>query len=109
MKDAPESQRTCSDRDDQCRKEFFECLGLEILAPGWSSVAMGAGEAAGPYFGAKAYQHAAARNLSVPMRSSIVRRHLSISRRISPITALASIILAEGICLAREIKCLDGR
>jgi hypothetical protein len=103
-------QASCPRQTERdCRAEFFRCLGNEILSPGWSTVAMGAGEAAGPYYGAKAFQHAASRNLSYPLKSSIVRGALSISRAAGPVAALGSLIAAEGVCLLREIECVDAQ
>jgi len=92
-----------------CRTEFFKCLGNQILSPGWSTVTMGAGEAAGPYYGAKAFQHAASRGLSYPLKSSVVRGALSVSRAAGPVAALGSIIAAEGVCLLREIDCVNSQ
>lgn len=95
--------------ETDCRVEFFKCLGQEVLAPGWSTAAIGAGEAAGAYYGARAYQHAASRTLSYPLRSSIVRGALSVSRTAGPGSILVSVIIAEGICLLREIECVNSQ
>ncbi len=52
-------------------------------------------------------KHAASKGLSYPLKSSIVRRCLSIGSKAGPTTTLGLIIFCEGICLMEEIKCLN--
>ena len=94
---------TCPTKD--CLQVFWDCMAYtlgDIL-----DIATGIGAAGSSYYEASAYQHAAARNLTYPLRSSIFRGLLEASSRVPVYGALGAIIIAEGICLKAEIDCLN--
>jgi len=101
----PAGPKTCPTRD--CLKEFGDCMAntlAEIL-----DIALGVGEAGSSYYEALAWQHAASRNLTVPLRSSIVRNYLARGRVFLPYAVVGTFLVAEGICLNKEIQCVNSQ
>ena len=88
-----------------CLKEFFNCLADCFIAPGISTVASQGGEAAGVYYTGRAWQHAAARGLNTPLRSSIFRPLLRLGNILGPIGTLGALVGCETYCLWREAQC----
>ena len=82
-----------------CGESFIKCMGEILVAPGWSTWAQGLGDAASYYYTAKAWQHAASRLLTYPLRSSIVRGFLLIGKNLGFYTTLAIIDIAGIYCL----------
>jgi hypothetical protein len=76
-----------------------------MIGPGWSTFTMAGGEAAGYYYTASAFGHAASRNLIYPMRSSIFRSLLGLGSKLPGIGFFGTLILAEGYCIWKEIEC----
>ncbi len=103
------SQGGCNKNKKDCLNGFFNCLGETVLGPGWSTFAMAGGQTVGEVSTALAWQHAASNSLTYPLRSSIVRNYLAVGTKAFPLVTWGSIIIAEGFCLAEEIKCVNGQ
>ncbi|MEM3444001.1 MAG: RHS repeat-associated core domain-containing protein [Candidatus Nanoarchaeia archaeon] len=101
-------KKDCKEKPRDCRMEFFRCVGECLMGgPDLLSLIGPGGEAVGQYCTAQAWRHAARRNLSYPLKSSIVRRCLSIGNKAGPLFTLINILLCEGKCLMEEIKCIN--
>jgi hypothetical protein len=94
---------------DKCLKVFMDCMADTLGAPGWSNVTTSGAAAYADYSTASAWEHAASRNLPFPMKSSIVQRRLNIGGKASALGTLVTVITAEGICLLKEIACVNGK
>jgi len=98
----------CRGKPRDCRTEFFRCVGECLFGgPDISSLMETGGKMGEYYCKATALGHAASRNLSYPLRSSIVRRCISIGSKLSAYGTLLSVLYCEGKCLIEEIKCVN--
>ena len=95
-----------------CMKEFFVCMGENLLLPGASTLSQDSGRLAGGYYLYKANARIFAAKLTVPLRSSIVRGFLergAIARATAaPFAVWGTVILSEGYCIWKELQCLSS-
>ncbi|MDD2336383.1 MAG: hypothetical protein PHD01_07375 [Geobacteraceae bacterium] len=86
-------------------------MGDILIAPGFTTYVSGVIGGAGlthiyaDMVGNLAWEHAAKRGLTVPLRSSIVRGFFKRAASIIPGVNLGLFIFAEMICLREEWKC----
>jgi len=99
----------CGQKQEDCRKVFFDCLfrhalGFDIGYVGSFGLAMR------HYFATRAWQHAANRGLTVPLRSSIFRDIMARGTSWSSAAnaaALGLLTIYIEICIFEEIECLQ--
>jgi len=92
-------------RAQDCFAQFVDCMADCYIAPGITTWIMGGGEGAVFWATAKAWGHAASRNLLYPLRSSIVRWYANLGAQLTAITAVGSFVYCEAQCLQGELEC----
>jgi hypothetical protein len=99
----------CKQKQENCRMVFLDCM-IEYTFGLEPHFVMSLGQAARHYFTTRAWQHAASRTLTVPLRSSIFRDILSKGKGAGTYAnqiALGLLIIYTEICIFKEIECLQ--
>jgi len=103
----PFGLKDCKEKPRDCIREFFKCLGDCVFLPGFSSLIESGSKYIEICYWNMAWQHAASKGLIYPLRSSVVRSCLSISRSAGSYGLLGTILICEFYCLIREIQCVN--
>lgn len=104
-----EANEQCPSPEVKCFNVFLGCMGDIILAPGASTFLQEGAQSYGYFKTASTWQYAANKGLTYPLRSSIVRGALKLGSKIPGAVQLAVIIVAEGICIKKEVECVNGQ
>ena len=99
----------CGDKQENCRMVFLNCMLEYSLGVDIESI-LALGQGMQYYFITRAWQHAASRTLTVPLRSSIFRKWLlkgRVATQAANIATLGALIVIEEICIFKEIECLQ--
>jgi hypothetical protein len=96
----------CHKATDKCLEVFSECMS-ETLGH-VANDAKEAGETAGFFYTASGWQHAGSRNLTYPLKSSIVRNSLVLGEEMTLVVPLGAFVGVEFYCLKKELDCANG-
>lgn len=99
----------CKQKQEDCRMVFLDCMIEYSLGVDIESI-LALGQGMQYYFITRAWQHAASRTLTVPLRSSIFRKWLlkgRVGAQAANIATLGALIVIEEICIFKEIECLQ--
>lgn len=80
-----------------------------LIAPGVTTVIQGAADSYGFFQTARAWQYAANKGLTVPLRSSIVRSLLKAGSEVPSTVQLIVVVATEIKCLKQEVGCMNGQ
>lgn len=91
-------------QEQDCFEGFVDCMAQCYIAPGITTWTVAAGQPVEFWATAKAWGHAAARNLTYPLRSSIVRWYRNLGAGAVPGFAVGSFVYCEWGCLQQELQ-----
>jgi RHS repeat-associated protein len=93
-----------TEQEQDCFEEFVDCMAQCYIAPGITTWTVGMGPPVEFWATAKAWGHAATRNLTYPLKSSVFRWYRNIAGKAVGVFAVGSFVGCEAVCLKDEIK-----
>lgn len=99
----PSGLQECKKKN--CYQVYLNCLTNFLIVPGLSNIITGTGDSFGFGYTATAWNYAGSKNLTYPLKSSIVRGYLAIGSKASVVGQLVALDAGLVYCLKEEWDC----